>query len=65
MLGTRAEYNGLRISPCLPAGWEQVAIRREYRGTVYDVEIKKSSKCFLELIVDGKVQKDNFIQSMK
>ena len=53
ILGVRAEYNGLLISPCLAENWEKASIRREFRGIVYNIEIKKSSTGH-ELFVNGK-----------
>ncbi|MFB3894073.1 MAG: GH36-type glycosyl hydrolase domain-containing protein [Phycisphaerae bacterium] len=41
MLGARAEIGGLRIAPCLPAGWRECRIERTFRGAVYDIRITK------------------------
>ncbi len=39
MMGAGAEYEGLRVSPCLPDSWETASIRREFRGSVYNIRI--------------------------
>lgn len=40
MLGVRADYDGLRIEPCLPREWKTASIRRRYRNAVYRIEIR-------------------------
>jgi cellobiose phosphorylase len=40
LLGVRAECNGLRIAPCIPAEWESFTVTRRYRGTMVQIEIK-------------------------
>lgn len=40
MLGARAAYDGLRLAPCLPTAWREVAVRRSFRGTVYDITVR-------------------------
>jgi cellobiose phosphorylase len=37
--GARAEYDGLRIDPCLPPAWRACRVRRLFRGSVYDIRI--------------------------
>lgn len=37
--GIQPGYKGLKIKPCLPTGWNQVQVKRELRGKVYDVAI--------------------------
>jgi cellobiose phosphorylase len=32
IMGVRAEYDGLRIAPCIPATWKTVRIHRVFRG---------------------------------
>jgi cellobiose phosphorylase len=44
MLGVRRTLDGLTIKPCLPSAWEEVSIRRVYRGTTYDIRISNSGK---------------------
>ena len=41
VLGVRPEWDGLRIDPCLPAGWRQARITRPWRGGTYDVRIER------------------------
>ncbi|MCC6579531.1 MAG: hypothetical protein IT440_03760 [Phycisphaeraceae bacterium] len=41
MYGARAEYDGLRIDPCLPRLCTQARIERTFRGRRYDIHIAK------------------------
>ncbi|MFH1615128.1 MAG: hypothetical protein ABIG61_08615 [Planctomycetota bacterium] len=55
--GMRAEYDGLKIEPCLPSYWENARIIRHIRNTSYDVNITKTkgiSTGKVELKLDGK-----------
>jgi cellobiose phosphorylase len=40
LLGVRREINGLRIDPCIPEDWKGFKVRRPYRGSVYEIEVK-------------------------
>lgn len=37
IIGVRADYNGLIIDPCLPSHWKTCSLRREFRGTPYQI----------------------------
>ena len=57
MLGARADIDGLRIAPCLPADWTQCRIVRDFRGARYDVRITKPAgvqRGRVRLSLDGK-----------
>lgn len=64
MIGARAEFNGLTITPCIPSEWEEYSVERFYRGCVYKINVKnpdhvQSGK--VVLTVDGKKLDGNFI----
>lgn len=40
--GIQPGYKGLKIHPCLPRGWDQVHVKRELRGKLYDVAISRA-----------------------
>ncbi len=44
MLGVKPEYNGLRISPCLPKKWKKAKIERNFRGNKYLIEINRGKE---------------------
>ncbi|HHY83465.1 MAG TPA: hypothetical protein GX505_12445 [Clostridiales bacterium] len=63
-IGARAEYDGLRIDPCIPPEWEQCEIERHYRDAVYHIVIKNPDrKGFgeVQLKVDGKDFNGNIV----
>jgi len=39
ILGIRAEYDGLRIDPCIPANWDGFKVTRKYRGVSYHITV--------------------------
>jgi len=41
MPGVRPELEGLRVGPCLPSGWTQAKMPRNYRSATYEIEIEK------------------------
>lgn len=54
ILGIRPEYEGLRISPTLPAGWAGFGARRVFRGVTFEISIERAAgKGDSQLIVDG------------
>ncbi|MDR0533176.1 MAG: hypothetical protein LBH01_04405 [Verrucomicrobiales bacterium] len=55
ILGVRAEYDGLRIDPRLPDGWNKVSVTRHFRGDIYDITISGGPGKVAEISVDGKV----------
>ncbi len=67
ILGIQADYEGLRVSPCLPQSWKEVKVNRLFRGVIYTIHIKKTSGGAgeKELTVDGKKIKGNLIRPVK
>ncbi len=43
MLGVKAQYSGLKITPCLPSEWNEVSVKRVFRGTEYNITLKPTS----------------------
>ena len=39
ILGVIPEYDGLRIKPCIPAGWKKYKVHRLFRGTEYEITV--------------------------
>jgi cellobiose phosphorylase len=57
ILGIRPEYEGLRIDPCLPSGWEGFEAVRSFRGKVYRIRIhnpERVSRGVARLSLDGR-----------
>lgn len=40
IMGVKSDYEGLRIEPCFPAGWEYGEVTRHFRGADYHVVIR-------------------------
>ena len=54
ILGIRPDYEGLRVEPVLPAGWDGYTAVRVFRGVTYEIEVhRKGTGTNLLLTVDG------------
>lgn len=40
ILGIRPELDGLRLDPCIPAGWPGFSAARQFRGRTVEIEVK-------------------------
>jgi cellobiose phosphorylase len=40
ILGIRAEYDGLRVDPCIPAAWDGFTAHRAFRGDFYHITVR-------------------------
>ena len=65
LLGIRPEFDELIVDPCVPASWDGFAVRRVFRGDIYNVVVYNPShvqKGVKEIWVDGeKVDKVSVI----
>jgi cellobiose phosphorylase len=64
MLGVRPEFDGLRIKPCLPPHWNGVKVKRQFRGSVFNIVIHNPNQLetgALEIRVDGDLIEGNVI----
>lgn len=63
ILGVQPDYNGLSVNPCIPTSWKGFKVKREFRGAIYNIEVKNSgaSKGVKKLVVDGKEVAGNII----
>ena len=62
ILGVRAEHDGLRIDPVLPADWGEFKVTREFRGATYRITVRKpkgSVGRVVRLVVDGQAVAGN------
>jgi cellobiose phosphorylase len=58
ILGVKPDYDGLRIDPCIPSGWDGYEITRQFRGSTFHVSVSNPggvSTGVRELRVDGVV----------
>ncbi|MDA3873392.1 MAG: hypothetical protein PF795_05480 [Kiritimatiellae bacterium] len=52
MAGVQPGYDAFTIAPCLPDEWDFLKLRRELRGTCYEIEIRREEG-EVRLYVDG------------
>ncbi|MFV0635051.1 GH36-type glycosyl hydrolase domain-containing protein [Demequina sp.] len=56
ILGIRLAFDGLVVDPSIPMAWDGFEVRREWRGAVYNIEVKNPdhvSKGVKSVTVDG------------
>jgi len=64
ILGIRASRHGLIIDPHIPPEWPSYQVKRMFRGTQYDIQVKNESGkagCVKCLVVDGKEISGNLV----
>jgi cellobiose phosphorylase len=64
ILGIRAEYEGLRIDPVIPAKWKGFSATRRFRGNTYLIEVKNPNgkqRGVKKLLVDGRKVPTNIL----
>jgi len=62
ILGIRAEYNGLRVDPCIPSAWDGFRVTRKFRGSQMRITVhneKHVSKGVVKMTVDGQSVEGN------
>ena len=68
ILGVRADYQGLRIDPCIPKEWNEYKCTRKFRGVTYHIHVKnpnhvsKGVKC---VKVDGECINGNLLPLLR
>jgi cellobiose phosphorylase len=50
--GVKPTFEGLKIQPCMPKGWDGVKVVRKFRGETYDVTYQRTGRN--RVICDGK-----------
>ena len=66
ILGIRADYEGMRIDPCIPSSWDGFKARRKYRGVTYHITVtnpKHICKGVNKVIVNGGRAEGSLIQA--
>ena len=59
ILGVQRDYEGLRISPCLPSDWEHAKMTRRFRGADYHITLRRGER--KGIMVDGQVMEDSLL----
>ncbi len=64
ILGARPTYEGLLLDPCIPREWDGFKVTREFRKTVYRIEVKNPDhvcKGVRSVVVDGREIEGNIV----
>ena len=64
LLGVKPDFDGLRIDPCIPKGWKEFKVTRNYRGVEYQIFVlnpKGVCSGVKTLKVDGQKVEGNMI----
>jgi cellobiose phosphorylase len=64
ILGIRPEVDGLRIDPCVPAGWPEFEMERVFRGKKITIKVTnpdKKNRGVKQLVVGGKAMQGNLL----
>lgn len=60
----KAHWDGLRIDPCIPHGWDGYTVTRRFRGADYRITVENTShvcRGVKRLTVDGKTLEGNIL----
>jgi cellobiose phosphorylase len=60
LLGFKRDLKGVAIVPQIPSDWNELSYKRYFRGTLFEVNIKRGGT--YKLTVDGVDRQDNFIE---
>ena len=66
LFGLQGVPDGLRIKPQLPTDWQTVTVKRYFRGSELQIEMKRSSEVrTIEVYVNGNPVEDGIIKDLK
>ncbi len=68
ILGIRAEFNGLRIDPCIPEEWDGFEVTKKFMGDTYHIKVNNQehvSKGIKEIKLDGNYLDINLIEPIR
>jgi cyclic beta-1,2-glucan synthetase len=61
LLGLALEGDKLRMTPCMPADWDNFKLHYRYRATAYHITVTQTVDAATRIMVDGIEQRDNLI----
>ncbi len=65
ILGIRPDYDGLRVDPCIPPGWDRYTVNRTFRGEIFHIEVRNPShvaKGVRRVTMDGAEVEDGLLR---
>lgn len=68
IMGVKRDYDGLKIEPCFPAGWEEAEVTRHFRGADYHIVVRNPKH--LEngrgtIHIDGQIFRDSVLPDFR
>ena len=64
ILGIKPDFDGLRIDPCIPTGWDAYEVTRSFRGSTYNITVSNPdhvSTGIHSIVVDGETIDGNVL----
>lgn len=63
ILGIQPDYEGLRIDPCLPSGWDAIDVERTFRGARFNIHVVNNGagKGVSRMVVNGREVEGNLV----
>ena len=64
ILGIKPDFDGLRIDPCIPTGWDAYEVTRSFRGSTYNITVSNPdhvSTGIRSIVVDGETIDGNLL----
>lgn len=64
ILGVRPEFDGLRLDPCIPSGWEGFSVERDFRGCRLQISVHNPNRVcsgVVRLELDGMPVQGNLV----
>lgn len=59
ILVIQPDYDGLKITPCIPEDWDKYTVTRKFRGTDYTIHVQRTGE--KSMTVDGKPINGNLV----
>lgn len=63
ILGAKRDFDGLRVRPCLPSGWQQAEMTRRFRSADYHILIRRGED--KGMTVDGKTVQGDLLPGFR
>ncbi|MCR5467709.1 MAG: glycosyl transferase [Lachnospiraceae bacterium] len=64
ILGIQPDYDGLKVDPCIPSGWDGFKLNRKFRGSMYRITVENPNhveKGVKEMYVNGNKVDGNIV----
>lgn len=66
LFGLQGTRVGLRVSPQLPSDWQEVTVKRNFRGAVLEIEMKREADVKdTEVYLDGRLVEDRILKGLQ